>query len=122
MLSKKILLIDDDPSVTKLLQAKLQARGGVIAETSNDARGAVQLAGIFLPDLIVCDIDLGDDSDGGMVAHRLGKDPSTASIPIIYLSSMVTPADVSQQSGGRRLISKKMPFPEIIERIMQEVP
>jgi len=116
----KILLIDDDPSVTTLLRLKLQGHGAIV-ETSNAVRQAVGIAESFQPDLVVCDIDLGQEGDGGMVAHELAKKPTTASIPVIFLSSMVNPEDATQQSGGRKLISKKMPMTQIIGRILLEL-
>jgi len=119
MPAKKILIIDDDPSVTELLKLKLEAAGALVA-TSNAARQAIELAGSFAPQLIVCDIDLGQDGDGGMIAHELAKNPATTRVPILFLSSMVTPADSVRQSGGRRLISKKIPIAEIVELILNE--
>lgn len=117
---QKVLIIDDDPNVTKLLRIKLEARGGIQTAEISRASEASAKAHEFKPDLIVCDIDLGS-MDGGEVAQRLGADPITSSIPIIYLSSLITPADMDQRSGGRKLISKKLPSAEIIELIVKEL-
>ncbi len=119
--SRKILIIDDDPNVTKLLRIKLEARGGIVTAETNSPRDAAELARQFQPELIVCDIDMGV-TDGGEVAHEIGADPKTASIPIVFLSSMITPDDMTQRSGGRRLISKKLPAADIIECIVRELP
>ena len=120
MNARRILLIDDDPNVTKLLQLTLERHGAEVAALT-EARGAVARAKEFRPRLVVCDIDLGS-TDGGVVAHQFGADPATASIPIIYLSSLVTPADSEKMSGGRKLISKQLPYAEIVERILAEIP
>lgn len=120
MASKKILIIDDDPNVTKLLKAKLESLDGIITEVTNAPADAVQLAQNFLPDLIICDIDMGE-AWGGEVAQDIARNPATAKIPLIFLSSMVTPGDMTRQSGGRKLISKKMPIKEIIDAIIKEI-
>ncbi len=120
MNSRRILIIDDDPNVTKLLQLTLERRDAKV-EAMVDARGAVARAKEFQPHLIVCDIDLGA-TDGGEVAHQLSADPATAKIPLIYLSSLVTPGDSDKLSGGRKLISKQLPYTEIVDRILAEVP
>lgn len=120
MTLRKVLIIDDDPNVTKLLRIKLEARGGIQTAEISRASEAAAKAQEFRPHLIVCDIDLGS-MDGGEVAQKLGADPVTAAIPIIYLSSLITPSDMDQRSGGRKLISKKLPFAEIIELIVQEL-
>ncbi len=117
MSSKKILIIDDDPSVTSLLRAKLQSRGAVV-EVSNVARHALEIAKTFAPEMVVCDIDLGLDGDGGDLAGELARLPGMASTEIVFLSALVTPGDNSRQSGGRRLISKKSALPEIIDQIL----
>lgn len=116
---KKILLIDDDPNVTKLLKTKLEARGDVVTELTNDPSKAVELAKSFGPDLIVCDIDMPEW--GGEVAKRLGQDAATAKIRLAFLSSMITTQDMKTPSGGRKLISKKIPLPDIIWEIMGEL-
>ena len=121
MTPRKILLIDDDPSITTLLQAKLQVNPGVSVAVANSAQAGIESAISFKPDLIVCDIDLGSNADGGALAHQLGKGPSTSEIPIVFLSSMITPGDAERASGGRRLISKKTPVAEIIAQILQTV-
>ncbi len=117
--SKKILLIDDDPNVTKLLKAKLEALGGIVTEVTNAPEKAAGLAKSFLPHLIVCDIDMSEW--GGEVAQKINEDPLTAKIPIVFLSSMVTPKDMARPSGNRKLISKKIPLTEIIEAIVKEL-
>ena len=116
----KILVIDDDPNVTTLLKAKLEGLG-LVTHITNDAAQATSLARSLKPDLIVCDIDLGD-ACGGEIAQELGSDRRTGAIPIVFLSSMVTPEDMLKRPGGRKLISKQLKMPEIIERIMRELP
>lgn len=116
----KILIIDDDPAVTKLLKAKLEARPGVRAETTNVPSEGLDLALTLMPDIIVCDIDM-EEGGGGAVAHTIGSQPATADIPIVFLSSLVRPEDMTLRSGGRRLISKQIPISEIITAILKEV-
>jgi CheY-like chemotaxis protein len=116
----KILVIDDDPAVTTLLKAKLDA-AGCATTTVNDAATATAAARALKPDLIVCDIDLGD-ACGGEIAQELGTDRRTGAIPVVFLSSMVSPEDMIKRPGGRKLISKQIKTPEIIERILRELP
>jgi CheY-like chemotaxis protein len=116
---KKILLIDDDPNITKLLKAKLEARGDIVTETTNEPGKSVELAKAFQPNLIVCDIDMPEW--GSEVAQKLADEPLTSKIPLVFLSSMVTTKDMSKPSGGRRLISKKIPLPDIIWEILAEL-
>ena len=53
---KKILLVDDDESITRTLKLFLDRRGGYEVKTENRGSEAVQVARDFRPDLIVLDI------------------------------------------------------------------
>ena len=121
MTPQKILLIDDDPSVTRLLKAKLESLG-ITTEATNEPDQAPGLVRRFKPDLIVCDIDMGDAAGGGEVAQELDGDWRTAGIPIVFLSSMVMPEDMGHKQGGRKLISKQISMAAILERIVAELP
>ena len=121
MPNRRILIIDDDPNVTRLLAAKLTAVGGIDVEATNEAEEATALAQRFRPNLIVCDIDLGETC-GGDIAHDLAGHGSTATMPIVFLSSMITPEDMQRRTNGPRMISKQLPMPEIIRTIVNELP
>ena len=71
---KKILLVDDDESITRTLKLFLDRRGGYEVRTENRGSQAVQVARDFRPDLIVLDIVM-PDADGGAIAQDLGEDP-----------------------------------------------
>ncbi|MEN6616554.1 MAG: response regulator [Syntrophorhabdus sp.] len=80
----KILIVDDDPEIHKLLRAKMIQEGyGVMS--ASDAYGAIQTARREKPDLIILDIML--PGGGGLHALkniRLLSD--TASIPVVILT------------------------------------
>lgn len=91
MLSKTILIVDDTPSniavVIGILKGEYQTRvatGGIKA--LDYARAAEK------PDLILLDINM-PDLDGYEVCARLKDDPTTAAIPVIFLTSMESPED-----------------------------
>ena len=114
---KKILLIDDDEAVIAVLVTKL-ARLYDIVSTTDPARAA-GMARTELPDVILCDIDMPEMS-GGDVAAALGGDTATERIPLIYLTSLVSPEearDLGGQVGGRPGVSKRAPLSELVRAI-----
>jgi len=118
---KRVLVVDDDPAVTDLLQAKLAAHYEVIA--TNRPTQALGLARTQRPDLIVCDVDM-PGMDGGEVCRALTDDATTRDIPFLYLSSIVSPAEVDDLGGlvgGRPGISKRAPVAEIVARIVSMI-
>ncbi|MCP1384554.1 response regulator [Runella salmonicolor] len=82
---KTILLIEDNPDMrdntTEILEL---AHYNVI--TAENGKQGIKLAQESSPDLIICDIMM-PELDGYGVLHLLSKEPSTASIPFIFLTA-----------------------------------
>jgi len=97
--SPRILAIDDDPMAIELLSAVLQPEGFVVLTATGGEAGAI-IAQQERPDLIVLDL-LMPEVDGFTVLERLRADPSTASIPIIVLTSKAMSADDRARLSGR---------------------
>lgn len=85
-MAKRILAVDDEPSIVKLVSATLSARGYdvVVAHNGEEALDKVRLE---KPDLIVLDIMM-PRMDGREVRRRLQADPATSAIPIVFLSAV----------------------------------
>lgn len=113
----RILVVDDDPAVTELLELKLDPLYRV--SVTNNPREVQQLARQLKPAAVICDIDM-PELDGGEVCRRLREDPQTRSIPLLYLTGMVSSAEVKAlngEVGGRPGVSKGAPIQEIARRI-----
>lgn len=85
-MSKKILAVDDEPSITRLVAAALTGRGFEVI-TASDGPEALDKAHFEKPDLIVLDIMM-PRMDGREVRKRLAKDPVTKDIPVVFLSAV----------------------------------
>jgi CheY-like chemotaxis protein len=119
---KRILLVDDDPSVVSYLSTKLSKRYEVVSTV--DPGQAVALARRELPDLILCDIDM-PGMNGGEVAAALEEDSALARIPFIYLTDLVSPQEAKELEGmmsGKPGVAKRAPLKELVERIERLVP
>ena len=82
---KKVLIIDDDHSVRMTFKVLLRKAGHGFIEAENGEAG-VAAAVAALPDLILCDINLGGDLNGFVVIDKLRASAATASIPIILIT------------------------------------
>lgn len=117
----RILVVDDDAAVTDLLELKLDRHYQV--SVTNDPREVQALARTLQPQAVVCDIDM-PGMDGGEVCRRLHNDPQTRRIPLLYLTSMVSNAEVAAldgEVGGRPGVSKGAPIQEIARRIAEVI-
>jgi DNA-binding response OmpR family regulator len=81
----KILIIDDDATMTKLLTALVKMDGHT-ATAVNDSTKAVEIAASVEPDLITLDLMMPGLS-GFELCELLHQDPRFAAIPIIIVSA-----------------------------------
>ena len=79
-----ILIVDDEPSSLMILEGALSDIAQVMcSETGFDA---IEKAQLFLPDIILLDIEL-PDINGLDVCRRLKNDPKTSGITVIFITS-----------------------------------
>ena len=62
---KRILLVDDEPSITRLLKLNLEQTGDYEVATENVSKAALATAEEFRPDLILLDVMMPDLDGGG---------------------------------------------------------
>lgn len=87
-MSKKILAVDDEQDVLKMLVKRLEIAGYNVV-TAVNGRLAISVAKAEMPDLIVMDINM-PEMDGSQAGQILKADAKTKHIPIIYLTALVT--------------------------------
>lgn len=85
-MAKKILLIDDDVSLTEVYSQKLKAKGYEVV-VSHDGLDGLQKAASEKPDLVLLDIRL-PKLDGVMLFRKMNADQVTAKIPVILLTNV----------------------------------
>ena len=98
MLPKKILVVDDETTITRLLKLNLEKTGAYLVREENRGAKAYAAAREFKPDLILLDVMM-PDLDGGEVAAQLQADPLMKGIPIIFLTAAVKKEELSARDG-----------------------
>jgi CheY-like chemotaxis protein len=119
MTRKKILLVDDEPSITRLLKLNLEKSGFYAVRAENLGGRALEAAREFKPDLIVLDVMM-PDMDGGEVAAALQRDPLVRDIPIVFLTAAVKKDEVKAREGrigGFPYIAKPLSVKGVIAEI-----
>jgi CheY-like chemotaxis protein len=114
----RILLVDDEPRILGLFRDLLAFEGFDVV-TSLGGSDAVKLACERMPDLILMDIMM-PGKDGGQIAEEILTNPATQGIPIVFLTNIVTEAEIVSQGGkisGRVFISKSTRKAELIKKI-----
>lgn len=112
--SKKILIVEDDPVSLKLVRDVLQAYG-YDTEEATSGEEAVDKAAERRPDLIVMDIRL-PGIDGLEATRRLRSDPGTAAIPIVAVTAQAMPEDEARimAAGCQAYLPKPLRFTEFV--------
>lgn len=116
-ISSKVLVIDDEPEITEIIQAFL-SNAGYQVEVENSSVEGLAKAKVFGPDVILLDIMM-PVMDGYEVCAQLKKDMDTAQVPVLFLTGKDAKDDagMSFQSGGDLFIKK----PFSCERLLNMV-
>ena len=123
MVKKKILVVDDETSITRLLKLNLEKDGAFMVRTENEGTKALAAAKEFKPDLILLDVMM-PDIDGGDVAAIIQADPLLRSVPIVFLTAAVKKEEIEAKGGmvgGFPYIAKPLDLKgvtEVIERTL----
>jgi two-component system cell cycle response regulator len=88
----RVLVVDDDPTITALLKSTL-THAGMRCQTADSGPDALEQIQQFEPHAIVLDVNL-PGMDGFEVLSTLKNDKSTASIPVLMLTARQQESDV----------------------------
>jgi two-component system, OmpR family, response regulator len=114
----RVLLVDDEPSFTRMLKMNLERRGfDVMVE--NDGAKAHSAARQFGPDFIFLDVIM-PDVDGGEVAARIREDAALEAVPIVFLTAGVSKEATRVRKniiGGEIYIAKPASVEEVVRCI-----
>ncbi|MGD8725940.1 MAG: response regulator [Desulfobacterales bacterium] len=115
--AETILLVDDNPTNLQLLFDTLDGRGYKLL-IAKDGKAALSIAGKARPNLILLDIMM-PQIDGYEVCRRLKADPTTAEIPVIFLSALTDTKDKVQglDLGAVDYVTKPFQPDEVIARV-----
>ena len=86
LIVKKILVIDDEEWLREMIQLALRQRGYDVIEAHNGHEG-IEKARTELPDLILCDVNMGK-VDGYLTLATLRTEAPTAAIPFILMTGL----------------------------------
>ena len=112
----RILVVDDEASMGRLLKAGLEMHGFTVRFEARST-DAIKTCLEFHPDLVLLDVDM-PVKDGGVVASELQGHPALRRIPVIFLTSLVSKEEAAKRnSSGEVLLAKPIPIAELVARI-----
>lgn len=114
-MSKRILVVDDEPDLRDILQCNLEAAGYEV-DTAASAEEALPLMS-GNPDLLLLDVMMGGMS--GFAFAQLLREEQGIKVPIIFLTAKDTEDDLLQgfSVGADDYISKPFSLQEVLARV-----
>ncbi len=115
-MKQKLLVADDERDIIDILKYNLEKEGFEILTASNGREALLQAR--KNPDLILLDVMM-PEMNGHDVVRALKTDPSTASIPVIFLTARTSELDevIGLELGADDYITKPISVPKLIARI-----
>jgi len=91
----RILIVDDEASLTRYLTALLKDIVGSHTASASDGFSAGQLVHTFRPDVVLLDLMM-DGLDGFQVCQQIKSDPATRPIRIIAMTGYPSPENIER--------------------------
>jgi DNA-binding response OmpR family regulator len=115
----KILIVDDDPQIVKMLARFFKAAEYTV-ETAEDGLVGIEIAKKFVPDVVVADVAM-PNLDGKALCAMLKKDARTGKIPFLYLSGddHIGQVEDALKEGGDGYIRKPFDLKRLMEKVEQ---
>ena len=83
-----VLIVDDSPTEQHVIANVLQ-KHGYETVVASDGEEAISIAESAQPDVILMDVVMRDGMDGFQATRQLSKNPSTASIPVVMVTTKI---------------------------------
>ena len=114
---KKILVIDDDLTIRKLIKHHLLNKNYEVSEATNAIDGYEQLSKANI-DLVLCDVTM-EGIDGFTFCKNVRQDEKYKVLPFIFVTARNSREDKSKalEVGGDELITKPFDMKDLILRI-----
>jgi two-component system OmpR family response regulator len=85
---KRIMHVEDDPSIQAVAKVALEVVGGFIVETCSGGEDALKAFRHFSPQLILLDVMM-PDMDGPSTLKRLQADYDLTQVPVVFMTAKV---------------------------------
>ena len=119
---KKVLVVDDEPYILKILAFKLRLQGMVPFEATG-AEEAFRVAREESLDVVLLDVSLPAGLSGFEICRALKENPSTSEVPVVMLTARSLPAerDLGLRLGAVAYVTKPFSTSALVEEIRRAI-
>jgi DNA-binding response OmpR family regulator len=119
----KILIVDDEGAMTRMLKRNLEATNRFEVRTENSSAVVAAAAAEFMPDMILLDFMM-PGMDGSEVAAKIKENKNLSHIPIVFLSAIVKKEETKPTGsviGGLTFLAKPVKLEDLIACIENQL-
>jgi DNA-binding response OmpR family regulator len=116
MTGKRILIVEDDASIARMLRDNLQYDGYAV-EWSQTAPDAIALAKRFVPDLVLLDLSLPDGFDGLDLCRTFSQGPDRTAVIILTARAAKEDRVRGLTLGADDYVVKPFALDELLARV-----
>ncbi|GAB6905520.1 Response regulator receiver domain protein [Desulfosarcina cetonica] len=119
MMPKKILIVDDEPSITVPLKF-LMEQNQFDVRVAHTGEEAIAIIDTFSPDLVLLDVML-PTVDGFQLCQRFKENPRHKNLKIVFLSAMTRDIDIAKGNtlGADAYITKPFSNAEVVKQVKE---
>lgn len=116
-MARRVLIVEDDPDVARLLAFNL-GLAGFTTESAGTVARALERAGVEVPDVAVLDVGL-PDGDGIALCQQLRQTAATRHIGVLMLTARGEPEDRIEglEAGADDFVVKPFEVREVVARV-----
>ena len=118
-MKKKILVVDDEAALTRMIKLNLERTGNYEVLTENIGSNAIEAIRKFQPDLLFLDVMM-PGTDGTEIAERLTNEEEFAGLKFVFMTAIVSKDEIDilgSEIGGNEYLAKPVKTEELIETI-----
>ena len=118
----RILIVDDDPVIVRLLQINFRLEGYEV-DTASRGEDALEKVRANRPDVVILDVMM-PGIDGWEVCRQLKESPAVRHIPVIFLSARAQDEDRQRgyALGVDEYVTKPFDPMALVEKVRRVIP
>ena len=116
-MAKKILIVDDEPSITVPLKF-LMEQNRFVVKVVHSGEEALTTVDDFQPDLVLLDVMM-PSVDGFQVCQNLKQNPSHKKIKVVFISALTRDLDIAKGNtlGADAYITKPFSNTDVVNQV-----